>query len=185
MKSLEATDYNTTLWNAAQWYIKQGYYVVPIKKGGKALPPSSMGISYAHATNKPDIIKAWFHPELPVNGGKFKGWNIGIATGKEDGVFVMDIDKHGDVNGYDTLNSLEKLHGKLPDTPYQKTPNEGMHLIFKWRENAVSTTSKLGPGIDTRGGESDICRAHILLCPSKVNGKGYEWMGIVPPPAMP
>ena len=55
--------------------------------------------------------------------------NIGIATGRRAGVWVLDVDGH---EGEATLAALEAEHGKLPATVEVITGNDGRHLYFAW-----------------------------------------------------
>jgi hypothetical protein len=154
---------------AALMYAEAGFFIVPIRINGKALPGKSHNFNYSHASKKRKVVDRWFGPE-----GKFAGWNIGIATGRRDGTFVLDLDTHGDVDGISTFEGL------IPDDftfngPVQSTPSGGKHLVFDWRESASSSTSKIGEGIDTRGGTEDECKGHIVVWPSIVNGRAYQW----------
>ncbi|MDU5461176.1 phage/plasmid primase, P4 family [Anaerococcus vaginalis] len=97
-----------------------------------------------------------------------QGYNIGLLSGAND-LFIVDIDCHGDVNGFDSLtaNNIE-----LPDTLKQMTPNDGMHFIYKSNGYNFNDTNKIGtlPGVDLRAE-----RAYILLEPSKTfNNKTNE-----------
>ena len=155
---------------AAKEYIKQGIYIVPLRKNSKYLPEGSTNINYGSASRNLDVIEKWFHP----SEGRFKGWNVGIATGREDGIFAVDVDRHGKTDGFVTLDKLIKEHSSF-DAPSQKTPNNGLHYLFMWQDHAISSTNKIGPGIDTRGGAENACKGHIVVFPSIVNGKEYQW----------
>lgn len=102
---------------------------------------------------------------LPVNGKKplWKGWpekataelnvakqwccnplNIGIATGQESGIVVLDIDPRND--GEESIQWLERELGRLPQTVTAKTGGGGLHYIFQYFEGAKSKVA--APGID-------------------------------------
>lgn len=183
MMALEAVDDPTTkVYRAAKMYAEAGFYVLPIVKNGKAIPPKKYQVSYAHAARSSKTIDKWFNPD----DGVFKGWNIGLATGKQDGIFVIDVDRHGDVNGFNTLAEImDKEKVKMPECPVQITPNKGKHYVFSWQENASSSTGKIGPGIDTRGGLENICKGHVVVFPSTINGKRYLWESGGPVPPIP
>lgn len=157
---------------AAIEYIKAGYYVIPLVKDGKRLPRREYNISYGQSSRNKKIIDKWFNPDK----GQFAGWNIGISCGREDGVFAIDIDMHGDANGFDNLHRLEEENEDLPKCPIQETPNGGKHYLFKWQENAACTTNKIAPAIDTRGGTDNACKGHIVAWPSTIDGKKYNWV---------
>ena len=178
-------DRNKRVLEAARYYISEGIWVLPLEKNGKGLPQKELGgINYHSASRKIEVIDKWFGPR-----GKYEGHNVGIACGKDGGVFAIDVDpKDG---GYDTLSTLEGEHAPL-DAPYQITPSGGKHYIYSWVPNARSSTSILGKGVDTRGGYEDACAGHIVAWPSVVSDGGgepasvYVWGAggeVAPPPA--
>ncbi len=101
------------------------------------------------------------------------GAQIGVATGAESGLFVLDVDldeKRG-INGYETLEYLESMHGPLPLTPHQRTGRGGMQYLFNHFEGARNTTSEIGAGIDTRGKGG-----YIVVAPSRNTNGPYTWV---------
>lgn len=151
---------------AAEFYTKSGFYIIPIRPNEKAIPPKRDGISYNSATNNPKTARTWF-------SGKYKGWNIGLCCGAEDGIFVLDVDSHGEKNGFDALEQMVEDHGEF-QTAAQITPTGGEHYVFCWFENGRSSTSKIARGIDTRGGDGNN-GSHIVAWPSTINGRQYQW----------
>jgi len=99
-----------------------------------------------------------------------KPWaNIGIATGKISGFFVLDVD--GEI-GEEELRALELEHDRLPDTVEQLTGSGGKHLLFKY-PNDVVIPNKVGivPKVDIR---SD--GGYIVVAPSiHLSGREYCW----------
>lgn len=152
---------------AALYYAEQGIAVIPLKKNQKAMVGTSTGLNYHSSSANVKTVDKWFNPD----NGKFKGCNIGIVCGRENGVFAIDIDVHGSVNGFDTLTKLDQP--KL-DAPMQRTPSGGAHFLLQWQENAVSSSGKIGAGIDTRGGDGQP-RSHIVAWPSEIDGAAYSW----------
>ncbi|NOJ26338.1 bifunctional DNA primase/polymerase [Vibrio coralliilyticus] len=165
-KAGEAATQEDRIHLAARVYIKAGYLVVPLhprKKGGKSLPLKEMKVGYGQASRNKDTIDRWFGI-----GGKFRGFNIGLACGTWGGIFVIDVDvadKHGN-RGFDALSMLEEQHGKLPETQIQNSPSGGRHYIFQWADGGRKTESTLAAAIDTRGGDDKACRSHIVAYPS-------------------
>jgi P4 family phage/plasmid primase-like protien len=117
------------------------------------------------ATTDRKQIRAWWR-ESP-------NANIGIATGREAGILVLDIDPRND--GKETLARLEKELGPLPDTVTALTGGGGRHLIFKHPPFPVrkDTTGKVfGPGIDVLS-DGGI----MIATPSRhASGKRYRWV---------
>lgn len=178
------TDRDIKLFEAAMMYVKAGFYVVPLDPNSKRLASKFVNgqqVNYGHASKNPKTIIRWFDPDE----GVYKGHNIGLATGRSDGVFVLDLDVKDDANGVLTyeyiLNEKKEEHIKCP---VQSTPRGGKHLVMMWSESGHSSTGKIGDGIDTRGGTNpNACSAHIVAWPSTINSKEYIWEtgGEVPP----
>jgi hypothetical protein len=177
LNSIDVEDQTWKVYKAALIYISAGLAVVPLRKGEKLLPSSDTGVNYGSASTNRNTIEKWFNPAT----GRFAGWNIGLAAGKRGGIFVLDIDQHGDIDGGSVLREFESEYGDL-SAPKQSTPSGGSHYIFQWEDNAKSSTSKIGPGIDTRGGNENAYKGHIVCYPSVVNNKAYTWEvgGLVP-----
>jgi len=91
------------------------------------------------ATTASDVIRSWVNNRRLVN--------IGIRTGPESGIWVLDVDPRdgGDV-------SLRKL-GPLPETATVRTGGGGRHFFFQYPSGVVvhnHNTGKLGSGLDVR-----------------------------------
>jgi putative DNA primase/helicase len=106
--------------------------------------------------------------------------NIGVATGKEAGFFVLDVDPR--MGGAKTLASLEAEHGKLPETRTAETGGGGVHHLFKYLDFLVkNSTGGLGPGLDIKGEGGSIVVAPSL----HASGKRYRWKNTAPIAAAP
>jgi len=146
-------------------YASKQVRVIPIKQGEKR--PPMVGWQNA-ATSDPATITEWFT-------GTFRDCGLGIATGefRDRYLVVIDIDDRETYKGSDTLNDLEQLHGKLPDTVEVITGSGGRHIYFLTDQPIRNEASgRLGVGIDIRaiGGQ--------VLAPPTVhpNGRTYEWV---------
>lgn len=156
---------------AARFYIKNGLYVIPVMPNGKSLPSKMYNIGYQHASKNKNTIDSWFGV-----GGRFRGFNLGIACGKRGGVFAVDIDVEDSKGnrGFDNLAILEEKYGKLV-APIQETPTGGRHYLFQWDKYAKSSSGKIAKAIDTRGGDEDSCKSHIVAWPSVRDEGEYAW----------
>ena len=78
---------------------------------------------------------------------------VGIATGPESGIWVMDIDPRN--GGDETLHELEQQHGPLEGHYEVLTGGGGRHFYFTLVGEADVHAGVLGPGIDikSRGGQ--------------------------------
>jgi Bifunctional DNA primase/polymerase, N-terminal/AAA domain/Primase C terminal 1 (PriCT-1) len=93
------------------------------------------------ATNDPKTVNQWCDDA---------NVNLAICTGRESGIFVLDIDpKH---NGFESLLQLTTEYGALPATYTVKTGGAGEHRYFKHPGFQVpNSASTLGVGLDVRG----------------------------------
>lgn len=98
--------------------------------------------------------------------------NLGIATGQESGIWVLDVDpRHG---GHHTLANLEDRFGRLPSSIRQQTGSGGMHVVFRHPgDGKLSNSSgRLGPGLDVRADGG-----YIVAPPSNhASGGSYMWL---------
>jgi len=107
------------------------------------------------ATTKMDIITSWFLNRPNAN--------ISIVTGKESGIFVLDVDGE---TGEQTLIKLQERYGPLPDTPMFITGSNGVHYIFRYPPSGAPTRCRIVDGIDIRGEGGQI------IAPPSKNIKG-------------
>lgn len=96
--------------------------------------------------------------------------NIGLATGKENGIIVIDVDV--DKGGDEGLALLYEQYGELPETWEQITGSGGRHLVFKHPDSVIrNSASALAPGVDVRG-----AGGYIVAEPSNHKSGGrYTW----------
>lgn len=143
---------------SALWYRqKRDFSVIPVGQDKK--PPLKWE---QYQTEKPSIeqIQEWWT-------GEYKGYNVGIVTGKISNLTVVDVDKKpGEVPGFEAINPL------LPDTlitPVAQSPSGGEHLYFQFLEGTRNRTGFL-PGCDLRS------EGGYIVAPPSVNGRGaYIW----------
>lgn len=160
---------------AATLYANNGFHVIPVRRNQKAIPPSSMNCSYRNATDNVGTVDKWFGPE-----GKFRGWNVGLACGADNGIFVIDVDTNPEKDGRPAFKAMAEDFGEFKGM-IQNTPSGGIHVVYQWFNGGTSSTDKLARGIDTRGGKGH-CSSHIVAWPSEIDGKRYTWKraGVVP-----
>lgn len=95
-----------------------------------------------NATTDPAVIAAWSR--------QWPAAMVGVPTGEAQGLFVLDVDVKGNVDGF---ASLKALGITLPVTRTHRTRSGGLHYLFKFPkgENLTISAGKLGEGLDTRG----------------------------------
>ena len=153
-------------------YGSLGYKLFPLKSDDKR--PLRSGWQDM-ATSEPATLEALFSTPGP---------NIGWAV--PETMMVLDIDLKSGTNGFASLEALEKQYGALPRGPIQETPSGGNHLIFTLPEGITvpNSVGKVGVGLDVRSGDG-----YIVVAPSTIGGKSYEWGNDAPwliaPPMAP
>lgn len=175
MTALPAEPTDDTL-TAAHRYADAGLRVLPIRPGEKRPP---MAAWQDAATTDHDMIDAWW-TQL------YRGHGIGIATGPESGIFVLDVDITGNKAGDETLADLTDTYGPLPDTATVITASGGTHHYFRLPAGVDirnSAATRLGPGLDIRGRGGQV-----VAPPTRLGDSAYEWDGgemseIADPPA--
>ncbi|MCM3636378.1 bifunctional DNA primase/polymerase [Sporosarcina luteola] len=115
---------------------------------------------YSATTDARQIRKWWT---------KYPLANIGVRTGKESNIFVLDVDIKKD-DGRKTLDELIYQFGKLPDTVQSITGSNGLHFVFKYQDGIKNRVNFL-PGLDIRGDAG-----YFMAPPSQhQNGRIYTW----------
>ncbi|MBK8172770.1 MAG: bifunctional DNA primase/polymerase [Sandaracinaceae bacterium] len=160
--------------DAALAYAALGYHVFPVFEIGESgqcacgqadcnspgkHPRTSRG--HKDATTRASQIANWWE--------KYPQANVGIRTGVESGLFVLDVDpRHG---GDAALAELEHQHGALPATIDASTGGGGRHLWFAMPGTDARNRTGFRPGLDIRG------KGGFAVVPpsNHKSGRRYEW----------
>jgi hypothetical protein len=142
---------------AALAYAERGFRVIAIHRVKNGCCSCSKGFNCPSAGKHP-VLNEWqtAAPLTEAEVDRFFGgetpYNIGIATGPDSNLLVLDVDpKDG---GKETLAALRALHGSdWLKTHTVETGSGGWHFYFTYPDFEVGNTasSKLGAGLDTRG----------------------------------
>src|SRR5262249_55197685 len=115
---------------------------------------------FKDATTDEKTINRWWR--------KYPDAGLGMPTGAESGMIVIDIDSKKGRDGTLALKKLRHLP-PLPKTRTALTPSGGTHLYFKDPGGIRSSTDRLGVGLDVRGDGG-----YVVLPPS--HGGLYKWV---------
>jgi putative DNA primase/helicase len=140
---------------------------------GKAPVPSLAPNGLNSAATNAATVREWWR--------RAPSANIGIRTGPESGLLVLDVDT--DHGGRDSLALLETRNAPLPPTPRSNTGGGGEHYLFRYPEgfDVRNSAGKLGPGLDVRGRGG-----YIVASPSlHISGSRYEWDAAAHPDDLP
>lgn len=176
----------TTL-DAAHDYIRRGWRVVPLHgyTDGHCLCRLGVSCPEKNRGKHPSIGNEWQKRALG-SGADVQAWwdenaddNIGIATGVDSGLWVLDLDGAA---GIRTLTDFATEHGSLPATRIVRTGSGGLHYYWKHPGHFVvrNSASWLGPGVDVRGLGGQV------VAPPSVSGRGaYQLIADHPPADAP
>lgn len=128
------------IFKAALEYAEKGYYVLPLMPLGKA-PLLKHGVK--NASRDPIQISKWW--------AQYPDANVGIATGENSGVFVVDVD----FKGFSAKDALAV-----------STTGKGNHFYFKYGEDEACFEHF---NVFSDG-------EHVVAPPSiHTNGEKYKW----------
>lgn len=118
----------------------------------------------ALASSDPATLNIWRE--------KHPACNWAVATGKDSGVFVLDVDGE---TGRSSLAALEAQHGTLPETLVSRTGRleGGEHRWFNYPADREirGSAGRLGHGLDIRGADG-----YVVVPPSiHESGRPYQW----------
>lgn len=120
------------------------------------------------ASKSAEQVATWFGPGAPLS-------NIGLVTGAESGITVLDIDIGDGKLGAETWAELVKEAGE-PVTLMARTGSGGLHAVFKYNAAMRTAANVLGPGVDCRNDGG-----YIVAPPSRHRSGGtYSWLNQEP-----
>lgn len=95
-------------------------------------------------TTDPAVVDDWWSED---------GLGVACVPGLA-GCWVLDVDVKNGKDGEASLRALEEKHGfETWEAPRQRTRSGGLHMFF--RGAAPTSTGRLAPGLDTRGGSGE------------------------------
>lgn len=142
-------DLTTPLAAALHYARRRGWHIFPV-------PPNTK-LSYKSAKNYGG--RKWGMTIDPEEiRSDYRQWpdaGVGIVTGPESGIFVVDVDapEGHEHNGIANFEELQDRYGTLPPTLMARTPSGGTHYYFKWPADVDvrNSTSRIAKGVDIRG----------------------------------
>ncbi|MFZ0258171.1 MAG: bifunctional DNA primase/polymerase [Gammaproteobacteria bacterium] len=149
--------------SAIDYALDKRWRVLPVSKHKKPLIERWTELA---TTDEKQIVNWWL---------RYPNANIGIATGAESGIFVVDCDEKDGVSGVHALAEHfgERFVFDADKHLAGKTPTGGVHLVFQWDEaHPVKTTAGVLPGVDLRG-----TGGQVVVAPSArhINGEWIEY----------
>jgi hypothetical protein len=140
-----------TMVDHALLFSGQGFYIFPadpVKKKGLRAGEYTAEKKRWGATKDPDTIRQYW-TELGEAA-------IGVSTGKDNRIFVVEVDTlvggHA-ADGAVALAALEAKHGPLPATRESESPTGSVHRWWRYPDGLEikNSANEIGSGIDVRG----------------------------------
>lgn len=171
---LPTVDTTSTL-DAALAYAARGWRVFPLRADTRT--PAFAGWPELATTDKTTILNGWVTTDRhgQTRLVTFEGNSVGICTGPESNLWVLDIDVKDDAGGIESFLDLEASYGTVPGTVEAVTGTNGRHLYFTWPadgDHVGNSAGVIGPGIDVRAWHG------YVVAPPSVNaktGQAYQW----------
>jgi hypothetical protein len=168
-----------SLARAAHTYAEQGIPVFPLVPRDKA-PRVPQG--FYRATKDLEQIDAWW--------SRWPTSNIGIATGKPSGFWVLDIDpRHGGLSSLELLDRQARDWGALiplHQTLRQLTGGGGIHLVYQMPEFPRGIDPPNGAFADYQGIDLKKTGGYVVAPPSiHPSGMAYQWQDDARPEPFP
>ena len=142
------------------------------KKGIKYLPwqyYNNFNLVTMPMVGKRPVIPRWNKITKTVHPG-YTGDNIGILTGKINGITVLDIDTKD--HGVEHWDLVASFHPKI-NTPMVVSPS-GIHLYFKYNAN-LRTTNRINVNSQKIGWDVRNNDAIVVAPPSGEGNSRYTW----------
>lgn len=156
----------SSLASAAAAYVAEGLAILPLR-------PQSKRPATSHGKNDASADAALTALRFP----KETDQNIGILTGAEAGLLVVDIDPRN--GGEEAFARLERTFGKLPETRKVMTGGDGVHLYF--RVPCATTGLSDRPNVAGYQGVDLKAGGYVVAPPSiHESGKAYELANDLP-----
>lgn len=167
---LAASDNFDSALEAALFYVKDGWAVVPCRDKKPLIGGKIKNAGHTAASRDKGLIREWFTE-------KFKGAGVAIRL---DGHILLDVDVKDGKPGLASYDTLADTFD-LPATLTQLTPSGGRHHIFKLPDSLPAgylgnwtdflAAEGLG-GIDIKTGTGGLCHVE----PTRTDKGVYRWV---------
>jgi len=158
----------------ALWYANLGWAVFPVHSVVEGVCTCRKGRDCGDPGKHPRTRHGF--KDATKDAAKIRRWwkqwpdaNVGIATGSESGLVVIDVDP--EKGGGESLRLAQERRGTLPAGPISKTGGGGRHLLFAHPGDRVPSRIGLAAGLDVRGDGGYI----IAPRSDHETGNRYEW----------
>ncbi|NCC05007.1 MAG: DUF927 domain-containing protein [Proteobacteria bacterium] len=160
MSAQDALNGLSEMGQAAVGYARQGFQVFPCREKTTYGPDLDKSGKPKEHKEKTPYTRHGCHDATTDLAQVIKWWKqypaaaIGIRTGAESGVFVVDVDTKNEAGGLESWAALQGQHGPAPKTRTVITASGGKHFYYMHpgQGKIIKTDAgRLGPGLDLRG----------------------------------
>ena len=143
--------------------VLRGQKIFPCKSNGKK-PLTPRG--FKDASSDTGVITTWW--------SNYPDANIGLCTGKDANLIVVDVDVKNRAGGIESLQVLEAEFETL-DTLVVTTPSGGLHYYFSYPQavERIKCMTGFRKGIDIRADGG-----YVVAPGSSIDSKPYEFVDI-------
>ena len=148
--------------NLALSYVQHGFTVLPVNPATKAALTKNW-------TNRPDKGEPGSSKDPVQVTAWWTQWPnacVGLRTGKINGFVVVDVDRHGHSDGFNTIKSFDGVDAKKTATVL--SAGGGQHLYYAYAGELKSTT--LGEGVDF------LAENKMVIAPGSVRADGKPYL---------
>lgn len=168
----------STFLDAALGYAQRGWRVFPLH--GIVNGTCTCGRADCSSPGKHPLVRRGLY-EATTDAMEIQDWwrrwrraNIGITTGAQSGIAVVDIDLPS------ALESLDRLvEAELPMTLTGLTGGGGLHLIYRCSDESLGNSAGRLPGLEDELPGVDLrANGGYVVAPPSVHRSGarYEWL---------
>ena len=161
---------NTTHLQCAEQYCLLGWRLVPVH--GLTDGTCSCGSANCGRAGKHPRVVGWT-TKASADARQVAAWwttwpqaNVGLATGADSGVVVLDIDGE---TGRATLGELAGQDPSVLDTHIHRTGGGGSHLFYEHPGFKCGNSVRTMPGIDIRGDGG------LIVLPPSLHKSGFRY----------
>ena len=131
--------------------------------------------SFLVKNKKPIIRWGQLPDETYFEGTVPEGFSLAVSPWGHEGYVVIDVDRHGDKDGFDAIP--KELEAELLSTLSYRTKNNGRHYWIKYTGDKPLGNKTSGLGIDLRTNKGYVVWYHdkdIRECLSEIRESSLE-----------
>ena len=169
----------------AEGYVRRGLLVFPCREKTTYGPDLDKNGNPKEHKEKTPYTRHGCHDATRDLAQVVRRWKqypaaaVGLRTGAESGLFVVDMDTKNGAGGLESWAALQEQYGPAPKTRTVITPSGGKHFNYKHpgQGKIIKTDAgRLGPGLDLRGDGN----GYVIAAGSTIESGAYTYEHDIP-----